>query len=181
MKHFSLVSNYPLFQKNFQSLWTKFQISLSWKISVLYPPKFLMTFLVTVSKFRTSPISALFTHYLISPYFSKFPPLFSFNSVFLHHLHAFFVPLLWPWCIHASCNIRIGHPCKFPRLWFCGRCRNLELMITNDTIKIMMTNSSRSDPLERKIHNDGSKDNSLLTMKLCSCINETVFVHKNRL
>ena len=95
-----------------------FRFPLPEKIVVFYLPKFLMTFLVFDSKFRTFSVSALFKH---SPYFriNQFSPtflnfpLFSFNfCVFCIIYVLFFFPLFWSWCIYASRNTRTGRLCS---------------------------------------------------------------------
>ena len=102
MMHLPLFQISPLFQKIFQSMSKKFQISIFREKFLFYPPKFLMTFFIHWLKIRTSPyFSALFTHFPSVSEIITFPLLFKMSScfrsisVFSHHLGDFsFPPLL---------------------------------------------------------------------------------------
>ena len=79
-----------------------------------HPPKFLMTFF-SHQIFPYFPCDSvhfpLFRKIIIlPPAFINFPSVFQKFTCFLHSiLYVYFVsPLLWPWCIYASPNARIG-------------------------------------------------------------------------
>ena len=118
---------FPLFSKNFQTLWKIFQI-------LPFPEKFLdfirqnfwwPFFLVIDLKFRISPLFRYISppvsrKLLFPPTFKNFPPVFEKFTCFLHaFLCISFLPLLWPWCIYVSHNARTGRPCldTWRHLW----------------------------------------------------------------
>jgi len=112
---------YPLFSKKCQTLW-KILKNLPFPENCLdfHPPKFLMTFFFShppqISNF---PLLSLYISFPVSqkllfPLLWKIPPVLEKFSCFLHTLCVFRPPLLWPWCIYASRNARIGRP------WFCS-------------------------------------------------------------
>src|SRR6218665_2023109 len=101
MMHFTPVSDFPLFSKNFQTLRKIFTIlPFPKKFLDFHPPKFLMTFFnhrPQISNFP--PIFAVSVHfplfrenYYFPPYFDKFPPVLGKFTCFLHILRAFRVP-----------------------------------------------------------------------------------------
>src|SRR6218665_1652623 len=67
MMHFPPVSDFPLFLTNLLIFWKMSKIlPLPEKISHFHPPKFLTTFFLVIDSQK----------FIISPYFSKFPPCF---------------------------------------------------------------------------------------------------------
>ena len=109
---------FSLFPKIFHSPWKILPIfPLPLNIFCFYPPKFLITNLELMTKKGNFPphFHKFFLHF---PCFRKrsFPPtltispLFRLLYVFLPNLRVYFFPQLWPWCIYASYNTRIGRP-----------------------------------------------------------------------
>jgi len=122
MMHLPLFQISPLFQKIFQSMSKKFQISIFREKFLFYPPKFLMTFFIHWLKIRTSPyFSALFTHFPSVSEIINFPPtfqnvlLFSFNFCVFPSFRWFFFPPSFDHdaCIYTSYNTCTGRPCTW--------------------------------------------------------------------
>jgi len=107
-KHFSdSVENFPNFTfsrkiSRFSSAKISDDLFLSHRLKILIPPPI----------FTVSLHFPLFRENYYSPYFCKFPPLFSGNLCVFYILYVYFVSLLlWPWCIFASHNARTGRSC----------------------------------------------------------------------
>ena len=120
MMHFPLFQISPLFAKNFQTPWEFFSIFPQKNVR-FHPPKMSDDpFLVIHWKFCISPrkivhFPSISRKLFFSPYFFKFPPDFIKFMGFLHTLHIFRSPLVWPWCIYASPYARTGRPWPYQK------------------------------------------------------------------
>src|SRR6218665_302254 len=107
MMHFPPVSDFPLFSKNFKTLWKIYKIiPFPKKISDFHPPKFLMTFFLVIEILNFLPILPVLVHSpLIDenyyfPLLSQISPLFSENSPAFYILSLNFLPIL-PVLVHS--------------------------------------------------------------------------------
>jgi len=94
--HFPPVSDFPLFSKNFQTLWKILKIlPFPEKFLDFHPPKFLMTFFEFPTSFPCFSTFPPVSRSLIFPLLLKIPALFEKNSLAFYILYVYFVsPLL---------------------------------------------------------------------------------------
>ena len=118
MIHFPLFKISPYFRRSFRvlkffSIWPLFP-----KYSVVYPPKFPMTFFSHLLYILTLGLPLIFAEFIHFPIFLKkiiFSLLFTFPPNFVQFtcvglIYVFLFPLFSPWRIYAPCNTRTGLP-----------------------------------------------------------------------
>src|SRR6218665_179052 len=110
MMHFPPVSDFPLFSKTFQTLWTIFKIlPFPEKCLDFHPPKFLMTFFSHRAQISNFPLFSLFQY--ISPLFREnyyFPLTFINSPRCFRNIHLLFTYFM---CISFPSALTMMHLC----------------------------------------------------------------------